>query len=129
MTIYGGFGSSAFGGGDGWLAGAPTIDSFSPADLADLERMEAITFKVRDLSPGVASVWIRMLYDGDTDWLSVYDGPIDDAVFLGTFERESSKTAISGGYLFSVLPAGGWRKPLRLRVRAIDVAGTIDVEV
>lgn len=116
------WGNGAWGGGEGWSIDDPSISNASPADLSDLGRMQALEFDAEDLDPGLAVVFVWMRYEGDVDWLVVFDG----ADFLGTFERESERTSISNGYHFSILPAGGWRKPFAIKVRALDAAGHED---
>lgn len=110
----------------------PTVTNVSPADDSEIDRHDPISFSVEDLVPGLRLVVIWFKYDGDTDYILVYDGD----GFTDLFERDSTIEETLGDDSetvqldFSLMPAGGWRKDIEsIRIRAVDRAGNLDVEI
>jgi hypothetical protein len=106
----------------------PVIQNVSPAPSTQLAATTTpIQFDVIDPPAGptfgLLVVEVFLKYVGRAQTIVVFDG----ADFLDDFAAFSSRTAITNGFHFSLLPPLGWEADIEmLRVRAIDTHGNMD---
>lgn len=105
----------------------PTITNLSPADGSALSPDDAISFDVNDIDNAVQKVLIWADFEGQSGTELIYDGDS----FMSGFSN-STITDVNGDQTlmrFSLKKVGGWVYNVsRLRVRAIDGLGAIDIE-
>lgn len=109
---------------------APVISGITPAAGGNLAadyataRITPVQFDVTDIDPGLAAIMVTIKYVGVTDTVVVYDG----TNFLGAFvNSNTTKTVISDGFRFVLLPNGGWPRSIeQLFVYAVDAAGNVE---
>lgn len=109
---------------------APVVSGVSPTPGAMAgstraeRRRQAVTFDVTDIDPGIALIMVTMKYDLEVDTTVVYDG----TNFVGLFDNdETTKTAITDGFRFTLLPSGGWRGTFSINIVNVDEAGNVGV--
>ena len=95
---------------------APTITNISPALLSDLSANTYLSFDLQDNATLRRVVIMAKFPDGSS--VAIHDGDSFYPRFSG-----SSRTAIAGGFHFTVLPNGGWSQAPTLRIIAYDSAG------
>lgn len=95
---------------------APVIGNFDPPVGTPLARSQLVTFDVTDETLLVRCVVIVELAG---EVYVVHDGDR----FCGSFTNYSSRSAISGGFHYSVRPNGGWTHAPRFEVLAFDTGG------
>lgn len=82
--------------------GAPTFDSFDPADESSIAKTASVSFQVHD-AMGLASVLIFATHStGQTE--AVYDG----SAFLPPYETLSTIAEIDDGYEVTIARTGDW---------------------
>lgn len=96
---------------------APVVANFSPAPGSTIARVTAVEFDVTD-ETGLALLDIKVLYS-DTGEKEV---AFDEDGFSARFSGKSTKTAITGGWHFKLVRAGGWPSPPTIKVRPIDTS-------
>lgn len=109
---------SGSGGGDGL---GPTVSNFTAAGtLANANA--PISFDVTDVDPGIGLVLVSILFAGDTEPTLVHNG----ASFEGVYSAFSTKVAITDGFTFTLLRAGGWPANItNVWVYGVDSGGTV----
>lgn len=86
------------------------------------QRRQPVTFDITDVDPGLATVVVMMKYTLETDTTVIHDG----TNFVGLFDNDdTSRTAITDGYRFTILPSGGWRSDFTLSAVAVDLVGNV----
>lgn len=94
----------------------PTIANFSPAVGTPLNSTQPVTFDVTD-ETGLVRALVLVTLGSET--FLVHDGDI----FRPGFSNYSTRTAIAGGFRYTVRPNGGWTKPPTFEVHAVDTSG------
>ena len=106
-------------GYDPFNADPPVIANMVPAP-GDIDKTAPIDFDVTDVDPGLRRVILHLKYSSDSETLVIHDG--DD--FKPPFDGPTNvRSAISGGFHYTIFPAGGWTGSFDLDVVAIDAAG------
>lgn len=84
----------------------------------------AISFEVIDSTPGLRLIVLSMKYANRAETLLVHNGSTFVHPFNSVF---STRSAITGGYRFSILPVNGWADDIeKLWVYALDQAGNME---
>lgn len=96
---------------------APVTGSFTPAVSSTIAQADFLVFNTAD-NVALRRALILVSYP-DSTYIVVHDG---DAFAVG-FAGVSTRTAISGGYQFSVRPNAGWTAAPTLRIIATDLSG------
>lgn len=94
----------------------PVIDNFDPPVGTPLARSDSVSFDVTD-ETALRRVLVLVSLGGST--YCVHDG----FSFRDEFTNLSSRSAISGGYRYTVKRNGGWTSPPEFEVLAIDTSG------
>lgn len=99
----------------------PTVLNISPAEGTQIEANQTISFRVYDETRlAFSAVFIK--YPSLGRWDVVFDG-------VNTSPRYSvTRTAVVGGYDYTVACKGGWPATPYPIVRAVDGGGTLDEE-
>ena len=96
---------------------SPTISNFNPTVGTPLVRSDSITFDVLDNLSALRRVIVLVTLSGET--FCVHDG----FSFKGEFTSLSTRSAMSGGYHYSLKRNGGWTSPPTFEVLAVDTSG------
>lgn len=95
----------------------PTTNSFSPAVASVVGPTDFIAFTTTDNAALLRSL-VLVSYP-DRSYHVVHDGDAFSAAFAGL----STRTAVTGGYAFSVRPNNGWAAAPTLRIISTDLSG------
>lgn len=106
---------------DPFNADPPTITNMTPTPGA-IVQADSIEFDVQDIDPGLLKVGITLKYDSRTETIVVHDGTNFQPPFDGA---GNTRTVISDGFHYEILPAGGWTGGFTLNVTAIDGEGNL----
>lgn len=116
------FDSSAIGGVPPVINAITPLSGVIPGTRA-AALQTPIEFDVTDVDPGLLMVVVTLKYGLDASTLVVHDG----SNFLPPFNSAASeRTAITDGFHFEVLPAGGWAGDFTMFVYAVDTGGELE---
>lgn len=104
---------------------APTVTLVSPANGATIARAAPVILDVTDDEARLIRViLLARFFSGSTEVARevVYDGGGGGPAF-GPLYTGSTVVAITGGFRFTIVRAGGWPSSPRLRVFAFDTHG------
>ena len=96
---------------------APTLTNVSPASGSTIGAADSVTFDVTD-ETGLREVIVAVEFLASGSYEVVHDG----TSFAQAY-RSSSRTAVTGGYRYTVSRAGGWPSSPQIRIFAIDTSG------
>ena len=95
----------------------PVVSNFSPPAGSAIGATTAVSFDVTD-ETSLARVFVLAEFLGGT-----YEVIHDGAKFGSRYAPASSRSAIAGGYHYSVRRNGGWPQAMTVRVIPLDRAG------
>lgn len=95
----------------------PVVGDFDPEDGTEIGPGDSISFSVTDDSGAFARIMVIVSMNGIAE--VVHDG----AAFRGLFQGASSRSAITGGFRYTVGRQGGWEATPTFEVFAIDSSG------
>lgn len=108
---------------EGIVAGdvtVPVVSNFSPVSGSTIGRTQAISFDVTD-ELELANVFVSAYFPDSGSWEVVHDG----AQFAPFYASGSTRSAIAGGFHFSLVRSGGWPANVTVRVRPVDGGGNL----
>lgn len=99
---------------------APTITNLDPAPGVGVRARTVISFDIADETSLALVVLIASFSDGTVE--VIHDGTNFRGAYLGA---ANTRTAISGGYHFTVLRDGGWTRSPTIEYLPIDHGGNV----
>jgi hypothetical protein len=100
----------------------PTLTVIDPTPVGSrINRFKPVTFKVEDDSGLLAQVLISVSLDDNAPDELLYDG----TNFAPLYDKLSTVSAITNGFLFTVLREDGWIAQPTFRAFAVDLGGNV----
>lgn len=95
----------------------PVVNNFTPTTGTSITKYQHLEFDVTD-AEGLLRSMVLVTF-GDGTYEVIHDGD----VFASKYASRSTRTPITGGHHFTVLPASGWTSSPTIRVMAVDTGG------
>lgn len=102
----------------------PVVAFVSPIESAQIETGDALVFDVTDNSGQLGRVLVAVVIASTADQELAHDG----IAFTARYTALSTRTAIVGGFRFSIRRTGGWPRgtTVTVRVWAVDPSGNLE---
>ena len=103
-------------------ATAPVVSNVTPASGSTIAADDSVQFDVTDAG-GFHSLMVYVRFPDSEQYEVIHDG----TQFVPRYQRDSSRTSISGGYRYAVSRFGGWPSAPQIKIQAIDSSGNASV--